>query len=90
MAQTVLNLEIPHPILLALKVPKKQWAEYLRQTLAVEFYREGKLSLGKAREFAGLSNKWEMIQLLNERGVDLNYSADDSIADLETLNKLLS
>jgi len=30
-----------------------------------------------------------MIQLLNERGVELNYSADDSIADLETLNKLL-
>ncbi|MEN8218246.1 MAG: UPF0175 family protein [Pseudomonadota bacterium] len=62
---------------------------HMRQTLAVEFYREGKLSLGKAREFAGLSNKWEMIQLLNERGVDLNYSADDSIADLETLNKLI-
>ncbi|KHD08402.1 hypothetical protein PN36_13520 [Candidatus Thiomargarita nelsonii] len=89
MAQPVLSLEIPRPILLALKVPKKQWAEYLRQTLAVEFYREGKLSLGKAREFAGLSNKWEMIQLLNERNVDLNYSAYDSIADLETLNKLL-
>lgn len=89
MAQPVLSLEIPLPILLGLKVPKNQWAEYLRQTLAVEFYREGKLSLGKAREFAGLSNKWEMIQLLNERGVDLNYSTDDSIADLETLNKLL-
>jgi|APSaa5957512535_1039671.scaffolds.fasta_scaffold88290_3 predicted HTH domain antitoxin len=89
MAQPVLSLEIPHSILLGLKIPKKQWAEYLHQTLAVEFYREGKLSLAKAREFAGLSNKWEMIQLLNERRVDLNYSADDSINDLETLNKLL-
>lgn len=39
MAQIVLNLEIPNPILLALKVPKKQWAEYLRQTLAVELIK---------------------------------------------------
>ena len=88
--QIILNLEVPSSILLALKIPKQQWTEYISQTLAVEFYREGKLSLGKAREFAGLSNKWEMIQLLNERGVELNYSADDSKTDLETLNELLS
>ncbi|WP_069470259.1 UPF0175 family protein [Candidatus Marithrix sp. Canyon 246] len=90
MQQTKLNLEIPHSILVTLKIPKTQWVEYLRKSLAVELYREGKLSLGKAKEFAGLSNKWEMIQLLNERGVDIHYSADDSINDLETLNKLLS
>jgi len=89
MAQT-LNLEIPHSFLLALKIPKQQWVDFLRQTLAVELYRENKLSLGKAKEFAGLSNKWEMILLLNERGVELNYSENDSIADLETLNELLS
>ncbi len=90
MTHTALNLKIPPFILLALKIPKKQWADYLQQTLAVEFYREGKLSLGKAKEFAGLSDKWEMIQLLNQRGVDINYSVDDSQSDLETLNKLLS
>ena len=90
MTHTALNLKIPPSILLALKIPKKQWADYLQQTLAVEFYREGKLSLGKAKEFAGLSDKWEMIQLLNQRGVDINYSVDDSQSDLETLNKLLS
>jgi predicted HTH domain antitoxin len=90
MTQTALNIKIPPSILLSLKIPKKQWVEYIQQTLAVEFYREGKLSLGKAKEFAGLSNKWEMIQLLNQRGVDINYLAEDSQSDLETLNKLLS
>ncbi len=90
MKKTALNLEIHPSFLLALKIPEKQWAEYLQQTLAVELYREGKFSLGKARELAGLATKWEMIQLLNERGIDLNYSADDSRSDLETLNQLLS
>jgi predicted HTH domain antitoxin len=90
MKQVTLKLPVPNSILLALKIPKEQWTEYLRQSLAVEFYREGKLSLGKAKEFAGLPNKWDMVRLLNERGVDLSYSAVDSQADLETLNKLLS
>ena len=58
--------------------------------MAVELYREEKLSLGKAKELAGLSTKWEMIQLLNERRVDLNYSTDDWQSDLETLNELFS
>ncbi|NJO14787.1 MAG: DUF29 family protein [Thioploca sp.] len=85
-----LNLEVPSSLLLSLKIPKQQWDKYLRQTLAVELYREEKLSLGKAKELAGLSTKWEMIQLLNERKVDLNYSTDDWQSDLETLNELFS
>jgi predicted HTH domain antitoxin len=90
MAQTILKIEFPDSALLrTLKVPKDQLSEFLRHTIAVELYREGKVSLGKAKEFAGLGNKWEMIQLLNERGVDLNYSAEDAMADLETLDRLL-
>jgi predicted HTH domain antitoxin len=87
---TTLNLEIPSELLLSLKVPKQQWDNYIRQTLAVELYREEKLSLGKAKELAGLSTKWEMIQLLTERGVALNYSTDDWQSDLKTLDELFS
>jgi len=90
MNTTALNLEVPSSLLLSLKIPKQQWDKYLRQTLAVELYREEKLSLGKAKKLAGLSTKWEMIQLLNERRVDLNYSMDDWQSDLETLNELFS
>ncbi len=89
MTEAVLNLAVPDTVLRALKVPREQWAEFLRHSLAVELYREGKISLGKAKEFADFDNKWEMIQLLNERGVELHYSADDAQADLETLNRLL-
>ncbi len=72
MAESVLKLEVPGNVLQALRVPKGQLVEFLRHSLAVELYREGKISLGKAKEFANLDNKWEMIQLLNERGVELH------------------
>ena len=42
----------------------------------VELYREGKLSLGKAAEVAGVRNKWEMLMLLNEKGVAIDYTAE--------------
>ena len=65
MGQTVLNLEPPDSAIRAINVNKKMLPDYIRQTLAVELYREGKLSIGKAKELAGLATKWEMIQLLN-------------------------
>jgi len=42
----------------------------------VELYREGKLSLGKAAEVACVRNKWEMLMLLNEKGVVIDYTAE--------------
>jgi predicted HTH domain antitoxin len=58
--------------------------------VAIALYREGRISLGKAKELAGVESKWEMIQLLNQRGVDLNYTARDAKEDLETLNRILA
>jgi predicted HTH domain antitoxin len=89
MSQTILNIEIPDSALQSLKIPKDQWPDFFRKTVAVALYREGRISLGKAKELAGLDNKWEMIQLLNERGVDFNYTARDAKEDLETLNRVL-
>lgn len=90
MACLELRIELPDSALRALKVPKSEWPTFIRHTLAVELYREGKLSLGKAKELAGLNNKWEMIQLLNQRGMSLHYGAEEAEADLDTLNRLLS
>jgi predicted HTH domain antitoxin len=58
--------------------------------LAVELFREGKLSLGKARELANLPDKWEMIRLLGDRGVSVNYTEDDAEVDVASLDRLLA
>jgi predicted HTH domain antitoxin len=61
---------------------------FIKKTLAVETYREGKLSLEKATELAGLNSKWEMLVLLNSSGVSLLYSVEDMEEDLKTLEEL--
>ena len=88
---TQLTIEVPESAFRSLKIPKEQWSVgFFRRTVAVALYREGRISLGKAKELAGLKNKWEMVQLLNERGVDVHYSADDAKEDLDTLDRILS
>ncbi len=89
MNQAVLTLEFPEFLANITGVKKKNLNDYIRRTLAVELYREGKLSLGKAKELASLPNKWEMIRLLDSRGVPIDYSVEDAESDLDTLDTLL-
>ncbi len=88
MAVSFVKLQVPDSLIHSLKIPEDELNSFFRQTVAVELYREGRISLGKAREFAGLTNKWEMIQLLNQRNVDFDYTAKDAQEDLETLSRI--
>ena len=47
------------------------------------------MSLGKAAEVAGMRNKWEMLLLLNEKGIPIDYTAKDAEKDLDTLKESL-
>lgn len=89
MAESSIQLQVPDSLIHSLNIPEDELNVFFRQTVAVELYREGRISLGKARELAGFSNKWEMVQLLGQRNVDLDYSARDAGEDMATLNELL-
>lgn len=84
-----LTVQLPDSFVHSFNIPKRKLPEFIRQTLAVELYREGRLSIGKARELAGFGNKWEMIRLLSEKGVAIDYDEDDAAADFKTLETLL-
>jgi len=88
MGQTVLRVTVPDSVVSSLPVRRSQLGGYIRQTMAVELYREGRLSLGKAKELAGFANKREMFRLLAERGVAVDYTADDAVADNALLDRL--
>lgn len=60
------------------------------EALAIEGYREGKLSLGKFAELLGFPTTHEADRWLAERGVALNYSEDDFRQDCRTLDELRS
>lgn len=82
-------LDFPDTFLAATKTKKENLNKLIKESLAVELYREGKLSLGKAAEVAEARNKWEMLAILDKKGVSINYSALDAIEDLETLKEAL-
>jgi predicted HTH domain antitoxin len=83
------EIELPKTFSLTTKIKEKELHTFIRETLAVELYREGKVSLGKAAEIAGARNKWEMVLILNKRGVAIDYTAGDAEKDLETLKEVL-
>ncbi len=78
-------MDLPGTFPLLIKKDETELASFIKQNVAIELYREGKLSLGKAAELAGTQNKWEMLMILSEHGVVINYSAEDAEADLKTL-----
>jgi predicted HTH domain antitoxin len=61
--------------------------EELRTELAVHLYQRQKLSLGKAKELAGLT-VWQFLQLLGSRGIPVNYDTDQFEEDVATLKRL--
>ncbi|NLY01114.1 MAG: UPF0175 family protein [Rhodopirellula sp.] len=60
------------------------------EALAIEGYREGKLSLGKLAELLGFPTTHDADRWLADRGVALNYSVEDFRADCRTLGCLNS
>lgn len=59
----------------------------LKTELAISLYDRGRLSIGKAHEFAEMS-LWEFRQLLAFRGVSPHYDIADLEEDMSTLHEL--
>lgn len=76
------SIEVPGEIFEALNVPEDDREETLRRELAVSLYREGYLSIGKARELSGCSRR-AFHQLLGERGVERHYTEAELEEDLD-------
>ncbi len=89
METIVATIDLPGSFMTAAKVKEDELDTFIRHSLAAELYREDKLSLGKAAEVAGVWNKWEMVLLLNEKCIPIDYTAKDAEKDLETLKKAL-
>lgn len=64
----------------ALEDYTKEWA----LEKALELYRNGKITLSRAAEKAGLTI-WEIIDALEERKIVLQYDAEDFEEDMKTL-----
>jgi predicted HTH domain antitoxin len=73
------------------KLLKAEWGDLnqaAREALAIESYRQGKLSLGQCSEVLGISLV-ETEAFLRSRGVDLGFTVQDVQNDLDCLRRIL-
>jgi predicted HTH domain antitoxin len=62
-------------------------ADEAKVELAIYLYSQGRLSIGKARELAGMP-LWPFRQLLAARQIPPHYAETDLLEDVETLRSL--
>lgn len=82
-----LQLEFNDEIQDALRIPPDEQEGRLRRELALRLYEKGLLSLGKARQLAGME-KWNFLLLLAQAGISRQYDKKELVRDLSTLNHL--
>lgn len=77
------TIELPQDILDSARLTLDE----LKVEIAVHLYTQGRLSIGKARELAGMS-LWEFRQLLASRRISPHYDVADLNEDVATLRQL--
>lgn len=82
------SIDFPRDLINIFKIREKEFPHKVRETLSVELYREGLVSIGKAAEIAKVSI-WEMLEILARKKIPLNYYSEDLEADIKTLEKVL-
>ena len=82
-----IKLSLPREIVNILVKKKDEIEPLLRRTIALELFREGIISIGKASEIAGVS-KGKMLDILGSMKIPIHYDYSDLKEDMETLKKI--
>jgi predicted HTH domain antitoxin len=83
------TLELPRDLLGALDVPQVQLSDRLQELVAIELFREGRISSGKGAELLGIS-KLAFVRLLAQYGVAYFTELPEELtAEVVALEQLL-
>lgn len=89
MKTLTITLDLPRDLLGTLNVPEGQLGERVRELIALELFREGRISAGKGAELAGLT-KLQFIQRLAQYGIPyFSDSPTELEAEVKTVEQLL-
>ena len=84
-----LTISIPDDIAAVLGASDEERARRTREALALELYREGRISLRRMGELAGVGGDyWAAEEFRIRNKVPLNYSPEDLAADREAASRL--
>lgn len=81
------EIQLPTDILYSLGIDKAHLEYFIKKNFLLELYREGRLSLGRMAALLGLS-KIEMLGVMKDSHIPLNYGASELDEDMETAKKL--
>ncbi len=68
MSKLTVNLRLPKDLLESLNIPETQLEAHILELVALELFRQERISTGKVAELLGIS-KWEFIQLLAQHKI---------------------
>ena len=84
-----LTISIPDDFAAVLGATDEERERRVREALALELYREGKISLRRMGELAGVGGDfWAADRLRTQHHVPLNYALDDLEADRQAALRL--
>jgi predicted HTH domain antitoxin len=82
------TLGLPDELSKALASPGGDLSRAALEALATEAYRERKISHSQLRRLLGYETRMEVDGFLKDRGVELEYTAEDLERDRETFRRL--
>jgi predicted HTH domain antitoxin len=82
-----LSIEVTEDLVHAIKLPAEEVPARLKRELAIRLYTKGLLSVGKARQLAGMT-RWAFHDVLGEEGILRRYDIQELEEDLQTLEGL--
>ena len=80
------SIEVPDDIRNALESQWGDLSRHLRESMALDGYRQGLLSLAQVRRMLGLATRWDVQEFLGRRGIavfDFDPSELDREAELQ-------
>jgi hypothetical protein len=83
-----LTISVPDELLEALSAKGKDLSRAALESLLTDAYRQQKISHAQLGRLLGLETPMEVDAFLKDRGIELEYSAEDLERDRETLNRL--
>jgi predicted HTH domain antitoxin len=83
------KVKIPEEIVELLGESEKTLPRRIEESLALQLYLEGRVSMGKAAELLDLTVS-EFLKLMRRRKIKLRYTARDLKKDAETLDRALA
>lgn len=83
-----LSLDLPEELSAALGFPGRDLSRAALEAIALEAYRERKLSTTQLRRLLGFETRLEVDGFLKQHGVELEYTTEDLERDREVHRRL--